>query len=96
MSFQPLADLILGQVVEQARVTAGGIQLPDSAINRKNKQVLVVAVGPGTYKGDSTLVPVNVSVGQTVLTFNNAGAEVEVDGGKYLLLREAEILGVVA
>jgi chaperonin GroES len=95
VSFQPLGNLILSKVVEPAATTSGGILLPPTALARQNQQVEVIAVGPGVYQGEK-LVPVNVSVGNILLTQMGAGLKINVDGGDYVLLREQDALGVVA
>jgi chaperonin GroES len=95
VSFQPLGNLILTKVVEPAAQTSGGIYIPPTALARQNQQVEVVAVGPGLYQ-DGQLVPVNVQVGNILLTQVGAGLKVNVDGGDYVLLREQDALGIVA
>ena len=85
-------------VIERAvakKETAGGIILPDNAQD-KPKLGKVLAVGPGAWNEAGTArKPVSVSVGASVLFTSYSGNEVELDGKTYLMMDEANILGVV-
>ena len=86
MSLKPLSDRVLVKPVAAEQKTAGGIIIPDSAKEKPLKGE-VVAVGPGTK--DETM---QVAVGDEVLYGKYAGTEVEVDGEKYLIMRQSDIL----
>jgi chaperonin GroES len=75
-------------------VTKGGIVLPDTAKEKPQKGE-VVAVGPGRLLDNGQRVAVDVKVGDKVLYSKYAGNEVKLDGEEYLILREADILGVI-
>jgi chaperonin GroES len=80
----------------QSKTTKGKILLPDSA-QEKPKQGEVIAVGPGKIEDDGKVVPLHVSVGDTVLFSSYAGTEVksEEPGMEYLLMSEEDILGIL-
>ncbi len=86
MSLKPLSDRVLVKPVAAEQKTAGGIIIPDSAKEKPLKGE-VIAVGPGTK--DETM---QVAVGDEVLYGKYAGTEVEVDGEKYLIMRQSDIL----
>lgn len=90
-----LNDRILVQYAEQETETAGGIAIPESA-QEKPRIGTVVAAGPGLTDVDGNVIPLDVKVGDTVLFGNYAGTEIEVDGEKFLLMKEDAVLGVVA
>merc|ERR1712065_57832 len=88
----PLSDRVLVQKIKPAEKTVGGIVLPESALSKINKAV-VVAVGPGRKAMDGSLVPMSVKVGDEVLlseSFN--GTDVSHDGKEFTLYREDDIL----
>ena len=89
MNIKPLADrvLILPQAAEEK--TIGGIIIPDTA-KEKPLQGEVVAVGNGTK--DEEMI---VKVGDTVLYGKYAGTELELEGNKYLIMRQSDILAIV-
>ena len=95
MSVKPLEDRVLVKPVEQASVTSSGLYLPESS---KEKPIhgTVVAVGPGKRLENGTRAQMSVSKGDTVVYSQYAGTEVEVKGVEHLILRESELLGVIA
>ena len=95
MSLRPLHDRILVERLEESeQQSSGGIIIPDSA-KEKPQQGKVVAVGNGKRKDDGTVVPLDVSVGDTILFGKYAGSEVNVDDGEYLIMREDEALAII-
>ncbi len=88
MNIKPLADRVLIQPSAAEEVTASGIIIPDSA-KEKPLKGKVLAVGDGTK--DEAMV---VKVGDTVLYGKYAGTEIEVDGEKYLIMRQSDILAI--
>lgn len=94
---RPLNNRVLVKRAK-ARMTQGGIYLPDSA-QEKPKEGEVIAKGPGARLEDGTLVPVTVDVGSHVFFSSYAGTEVKCDeeegDDEYLIISEDEILGVL-
>ena len=95
MSFRPLHDRVLVRRVEAEEKTAGGIIIPDSA-KEKPAEGEVIAVGEGTRDDDGDRIPLDVKVGDRVLFGKWSGTEVKVDGEDLLIMKESDILGVIA
>ncbi len=94
MKIKPLYDRVVVKKIEMEQKTPGGIILPDTA--KEESQVgEVIAVGEGKLLEDGKLLPLKVKVGQKVLYSKYAGSEVEIDGEKYLVMREEDILAIV-
>ncbi len=89
MTIRPLSDRVLIEPAEAEVKTAGGIIIPDSA-KEKPLKGKVVATGNGSK--DEEMV---VKVGDTVLYGKYAGTELEVEGAKYLMMRQSDILAIV-
>jgi len=91
-----LHDRILVERLEESeQQSSGGIIIPDSA-KEKPQQGKVVAVGNGKKKDDGTVVPLDVSVGDTILFGKYSGSEVNVDDNEYLIMREDEALAIIS
>ena len=95
MKFRPLHDRVVVKRVENETKTAGGIIIPDSAAE-KPQQGEVVAVGPGARGDDNELIPLDVQVGDRVLFGKWSGTEVKIDGQELLIMKESDIMGVIA
>ena len=95
MSFRPLHDRVLVRRVEAEEKTAGGIIIPDSA-KEKPAEGEIVAVGTGTKAEDGKVTPLDVKVGDRVLFGKWSGTEVKVGGEDLLIMKESDILGVIA
>ena len=95
MALRPLQDRVIIKRLDNQRTTASGIVIPDSA-TEKPDQGEVIAVGPGKKTEDGKNIPVDVKVGDKVLFGKYAGQAVKVDGEELLVIREEEILAVVA
>ena len=89
MNIKPLADRVLVIPAPAEERTIGGIIIPDTAKEKPLKGE-VVAVGNGTKDEDMV-----VKVGDTVLYGKYAGTELELDGAKYLIMRQSDILAIV-
>ena len=89
MKIKPLADRVLVKPADGEQKTVSGIIIPDNAKEKPSKGE-VIAVGTGTK--DEEMV---VKTGDTVLYGKYAGTEVEVDGVKYLIMRQSDILATV-
>jgi chaperonin GroES len=81
--------------VEEEERTSGGIIIPDTAKEKPTKG-RIVAVGNGARDESGKVVPLDVKVGDVVLFAKWGGSEVKVDGQDYLILKESDILGVLA
>jgi len=94
---QPLGDrVLLKESEKQNDKTAGGIIIPDSAKLEDVKRAQVIKAGPGIYTQNGTLIPMSVNEGdEVILPPYHQGIEVKVNGEKYTLLRESEILMVL-
>lgn len=90
MNIKPLADRVLIKPAPAEEKTAGGIIIPDTA-KEKPLQGQVVATGEGTK--DETMV---LKAGDVVLYGKYAGTEVEYEGEKYLIMRQSDVLAVLA
>ena len=89
MNIRPLADRVLIQPAAAEEKTVSGIIIPDSAKEKPLKGE-VIAIGNGTK--DEEMV---VKVGDTVLYGKYAGTELELEGGKYLIMRQSDILAII-
>ena len=95
MTFRPLHDRVLVRRVEAEEKTAGGIIIPDSA-KEKPAEGEIVAVGNGARAENGTITPLDVKVGDRVLFGKWSGTEVKVGGEDLLIMKESDILGVIA
>lgn len=94
MTIKPLADRVVIKMTEAEETTKSGIILAGSA-KEKPQVAEIVAVGEGKYDENGKLIPMNVKVGDKVLTSKYAGTEVKVDGTEYTILRQDDILAIV-
>jgi len=92
---RPLYDRIVVKRIEQAVAAAGNIIIPDTA-KEKPQLAEVVAVGKGRRLEDGKLIALEVQVGDRILFGKYAGNEVRIGGDDCLILREDEVLGVLA
>ena len=95
MSIRPLHDRIVVRRTEEEQKTAGGILLPGSA-QEKPQQGEVIAVGNGQIRENGDVRALDVKVGDKVLFGQYAGQTVKVDGEELLIMKESDVLGVLA
>lgn len=95
MNLQPLNDHIFLEPIEEEKTTKSGIVLPDTAEKEKPIKGRVVAVGPGKLDENGKRIPMSVKVGDLVLFKKYGPDELEVDGKKYLVGEEADILAIL-
>jgi chaperonin GroES len=95
MKLKPLGDRLIVKAVDEEETTASGIVLPDTA-KEKPQRGKVLAVGDGKVADDGKRVPIDVSDGDEVLYSKYGGTEITVDGEDLLVLRESDVLAVVA
>jgi chaperonin GroES len=96
LNVRPLHDRVLiRRIVETDEQVSGGIIIPDTA-KEKPQEAEVVAVGPGRIGDDGNRQTMDVEVGNTILVGKYSGSEIKIDGEDYVIVREDEILAVVA
>ena len=95
MGFRPLHDRVLVRRVEAEEKTAGGIIIPDNA-KEKPQEGEVVSTGTGARADDGTITPLDVKAGDKILFGKWSGTEVKVDGEELIIMKESDILGIVA
>ena len=95
MAFRPLHDRVLVRRVEAEEKTSGGIIIPDSA-KEKPAEGEIVSVGSGTRAEDGKITPLDVKAGDRVLFGKWSGTEVKIDGQELLIMKESDIMGVMA
>ncbi|HOG50232.1 MAG TPA: co-chaperone GroES [Lentisphaeria bacterium] len=94
MNIKPLGDRVLVEAIELEEVIKGGIVIPDSA-KEKPQEAKVVAIGPGKRDDNGKLIPMDVKVGDTVLTSKYGGTEIKIDDKEYKILNASDILAIV-
>jgi len=95
MSFRPLHDRVVVRRLESEEKTKGGIIIPDTA-KEKPQEGEIIAVGPGGRDENGKLTPLDVKAGDKILFGKWSGTEVKIDGEDLLIMKESDILGVVA
>ena len=95
MKLRPLQDRILVKRVEEATTTKGGIIIPDSA-KEKPAEGEVIAVGNGKLADDGKRVPLEIKKGDRILFGKYSGTEVKIEDEDYLIMREDDVLGIIA
>ena len=95
MKFRPLHDRVVVRRVESDQKTAGGIIIPDTA-KEKPMEGEIIAVGPGARSEDGVIHALDVKAGDRVLFGKWSGTEVKLDGEDLLIMKESDIMGVIA
>jgi chaperonin GroES len=95
INIRPLQDRVIVKRIEEGEQVRGGIIIPDSA-KEKPQEGEVIAVGEGKYKDDGTRQTLDVQVGDRVLFGKYSGSEIKLDGDEFLIMREDDILGIIA
>jgi chaperonin GroES len=93
--FRPLHDRIVVRRITAEEKTKGGIIIPDSA-QEKPSQGEIVAVGPGGRDEAGKLIPIDLKTGDRVLFGKWSGTEVKLDGEELLIMKESDIMGMIA
>jgi chaperonin GroES len=94
MNIRPLHDRVIVRRLEEERMSAGGIVIPDSA-TEKPAEGEVLAVGNGKKLDNGEVRALDVKVGDKVLFGKYSGSEVKVGGEDLLVMREEDIMGVI-
>ena len=95
MGFRPLHDRVLVRRIEAEEKTTGGIIIPDSA-KEKPQEGEVISVGSGIRADDGKVTPLDVKSGDRILFGKWSGTEVKVDGEDLIIMKESDILGILA
>jgi len=95
MKFRPLHDRVLMRRVASEENTVGGIIIPDTA-KEKPMEGEVISAGPGARSEDGRLQPMDVRAGDRVLFGKWSGTEVKLDGEELIIMKESDIMGVIA
>ena len=95
MKFRPLHDRVVVRRLEGEQKTAGGIIIPDTA-KEKPQEGEIIAVGSGARDEAGKLVKPDVKAGDRVLFGKWSGTEIKLDGEDYLIMKESDIMGIVA
>ena len=93
--FRPLHDRVVVRRIEADEKTKGGIIIPDTA-KEKPQEAKVIAVGKGKVNDEGKVTPLDVRVGDRILFGKYTGQAVKVEGTEYLVMREDDIMGVLA
>ncbi len=95
MNIRPLQDRVVVKRMEEERTSSGGIVIPDSATEKPSKGE-VVAVGNGKITDSGDVRALEVKVGDQVLFGKYSGTEIKIDGDEVLIMKEEDILGILA
>ena len=95
MAFTPLHDRVLVRRVQSDEKTKGGLIIPDSA-KEKPAEGEIISVGEGGRKDSGELIAPSVKAGDRILFGKWSGTEVKLDGEDLLIMKESDILGIIA
>ncbi|AKO95841.1 MAG: co-chaperone GroES [Marinovum algicola] len=95
MAFTPLHDRVLVRRTESEEKTKGGLIIPDSA-KEKPQEGEIVAVGAGARDDDGDRIALDVKAGDKILFGKWSGTEITLDGEELLIMKESDIMGVIA
>ena len=95
LKLRPLGDRLWIEPIEREETTASGIILPETA-KEKPQEGKVLAAGPGVRNDEGQRQPLDVQVGDRVLFAKYAGTEIKLNGSKYLIMRESDLLALVS
>ena len=95
MDLQPLGDRLIVEVLEEEETTTSGIVLPDTA-KEKPQRGKVLAVGPGSRNDEGKIIPMEIAEGDEIIFSKYGGTEVKLGTDDVLILRESDVLAVVA
>jgi chaperonin GroES len=95
MKFRPLHDRVVVRRLDAEAKTKGGIIIPDTA-KEKPQEGEIIAVGPGGRDETGKLIPLDVKKGDKILFGKWSGTEVKIDGQELLIMKESDVMGVIA
>ena len=94
LNFRPLHDRVVVRRVESEEKTKGGIIIPDTA-KEKPQEGEIVAVGPGARDEDGKIIALDVKVGDRILFGKWSGTEIKLNGEDLLIMKEADVMGII-
>lgn len=95
MTFTPLHDRVLVRRIEGDEKTSGGLIIPDSA-KEKPQEGEVVSVGAGAKDDQGARIAIDVKAGDKILFGKWSGTEIKIDGEELMIMKESDILGIMA
>ena len=95
MNFKPLSNHVFLEPLEEEKTTKSGIVLPDTAERENPVRGKVLAIGPGKRDANGQVIPMSVKVGEIVLFKKYGPDEIEIEGKKYLVGDEDDILATI-
>lgn len=95
MNFKPLSNRVFIEPLEEEKITKSGIVLPETGEKERPVRGKILATGPGKLNEKGERVPMSVKVGDTVLFKKYGPDEIEIEGKKYLVGEEEDILAIV-
>lgn len=95
MNFRPLHDRVVVKRIESEAKTASGIIIPETA-KEKPMEGEVIAVGNGARNEAGNIIALEVKKGDRVLFGKWSGTEIKIDGQDYLVMKESDIVGILA
>jgi chaperonin GroES len=95
MNIKPLTNHVFLEPLEEEKVTKGGIVLPETAEKEKPIKGKVLSVGPGKRNEKGEVIPMSVKIGDMVLFKKYGPDEIEIEGKKYLVGDEDDILAII-
>ncbi len=95
MAFTPLHDRVVVRRTESDEKTAGGLIIPDSA-KEKPAEGEIISVGAGARDEDGKRVDMDVKAGDKILFGKWSGTEITLDGEELLIMKESDIMGIIA
>jgi chaperonin GroES len=95
LKFRPLHDRVVVRRIEADAKTKGGIIIPDT-VKEKPQEGEILSVGPGGRDEAGKLIPIDLKAGDRVLFGKWSGTEVKIDGEDLLIMKESDIMGVIA
>ncbi len=95
MKFRPLHDRVLVRRIAAEEKSKGGILIPDT-VKEKPQEGEVLAVGPGGRDESGKRIEVSVKDGDRILFGKCSGTEIKIDGQELLIMKESDVLGVIA
>ena len=95
MAFTPLHDRVVVRRLEGDEKTAGGLIIPDSA-KEKPSEGEIVSIGAGARDEDGERIAMDVKAGDKILFGKWSGTEIKLDGEDLLIMKESDILGIIA
>ncbi len=93
--FRPLHDRVVVRRIEAEAKTKGGIIIPDTA-KEKPQEGEIIAVGAGARDENGKIVPLDVKAGDRILFGKWSGTEIKFNGEDLLIMKEADVMGVIA